>query len=100
MSFTADSVKDGCASYNFRETQFPTDFKDTERPGLSAFYKDEEGAVFHTYSCYARGLEETAGTLLLLDRAPKGRNETTTMDFVRRHDEYENRSQAFQPCSG
>jgi len=27
--------------------------------------------------------------LMILDRAPKGRNEKTTMDFVRRHDEYE-----------
>ena len=60
-----------------------------ELPGLSAFFKDEAGAVFHTYSSYARGLEELIGTLMILDRAPMGRNEKTTMDFVRRHDEYE-----------
>jgi predicted dithiol-disulfide oxidoreductase (DUF899 family) len=47
------------------------------------------GDVFHTYSCYARGLEDLIGAFMFLDRAPKGRNETTTMDFVRRHDEYE-----------
>ena len=57
-------------------------------PGLSAFYKDETDAIFHTYSSYARGPEELIGTLMILDRAPKGRNERTTMDFVRRHDEY------------
>ena len=49
---------------------------------------DEAGGVFHTYSSYARGPEELIGTLMILDRAPKGRNETTIMDFVRRHDEY------------
>ncbi len=44
--------------------------------------------VFHTYSSYARGSEKLIGTLMILDRAPKGRNEDSTMDFVRRHDEY------------
>ena len=44
--------------------------------------------MFHTYSSYARGPEELIGTLMILDRAPLGRNETTIMDLVRRHDEY------------
>jgi predicted dithiol-disulfide oxidoreductase (DUF899 family) len=61
----------------------------TELPGLSAFSKDDAGGIFHTYSSYGRGPEELIGTLMILDRAPKGRNEKTTMDFVRRHDEYE-----------
>jgi predicted dithiol-disulfide oxidoreductase (DUF899 family) len=61
----------------------------TELPGLSAFAKDGTGSIFHTYSSYGRGPEELIGTLMILDRAPKGRNEKTTMDFVRRHDEYE-----------
>ena len=60
----------------------------TESPGMSAFYKDEGGTIFHTYSAYARGIEEWIGTLMILDRAPKGRNEQGTMNFVRRHDEY------------
>jgi predicted dithiol-disulfide oxidoreductase (DUF899 family) len=60
-----------------------------ELPGLSAFIRDESGAVFHTYSSYARGPEELIGTLMILDRAPKGRNESSTMSFLRRHDEYE-----------
>jgi predicted dithiol-disulfide oxidoreductase (DUF899 family) len=42
----------------------------------------------------ARGPEELIGTLMILDRAPKGRNETTTMDFVRRHDEYQDAPRA------
>jgi predicted dithiol-disulfide oxidoreductase (DUF899 family) len=59
-----------------------------ELSGFSAFYKNEDGQVFHTYSTYARGLESLAGTLLLLDRAPKGRNETASLSFVKRRDEY------------
>ena len=76
-------------SYNFTETPVRADTADTELPGMSAFYKDDAGEVFHSYSSYARGPEEWIGTLMILDRAPKGRNEKTTMNFVRRHDEYQ-----------
>jgi predicted dithiol-disulfide oxidoreductase (DUF899 family) len=40
-----------------------------------------KGEIFHTYSSYARGPEELIGTLMILDRAPKGRNEDSTMSF-------------------
>jgi predicted dithiol-disulfide oxidoreductase (DUF899 family) len=56
-----------------------------ERPGLSAFVL-EDGAVYHTYSTYARGLDGLWGMYQWLDRAPKGRNETGV--WWRRHDEY------------
>jgi predicted dithiol-disulfide oxidoreductase (DUF899 family) len=56
-----------------------------ERPGLSAFVL-ENGAVFHTYSSYARGLDGLWGMYQWLDRAPRGRNETGI--WFRRHDEY------------
>ena len=56
-----------------------------ERPGVSAFAL-EDGAVFHTYSTYARGLDGLWGMWQWLDRAPKGRNETG--HWWRRHDEY------------
>ncbi len=69
-----------------------------ELPGLSAFYKDEAGNIFHTYSSYARGGEEMIGTLMILDNAPKGRNEDSTMDFVRRHDEYDEAPKAQSSC--
>lgn len=61
-----------------------------EMPGLSVFYKDENGNVFHTYSTYARGLDNLVGTYTFLDLVPKGRNENpeSTMEWVRRHDEY------------
>jgi len=59
-----------------------------EGPGLSAFAL-EDGIVYHTYSCYARGLEILLGFYPLLDRAPKGRNEGDPPElWIRRHDEY------------
>jgi predicted dithiol-disulfide oxidoreductase (DUF899 family) len=57
-----------------------------ERPGLSAFVL-EDGAVYHTYSAYARGLDGLWGMYQWLDRAPKGRNEQGGL-WWRRHDEY------------
>ena len=56
-----------------------------ERPGLSAFVL-EDGVVYHAYSAYARGLDGLWGMYQWLDRAPKGRNETSV--WWRRHDEY------------
>lgn len=87
VSFSEDALAKGSVVYNFTETESAK--AHTELPGLSAFMKGEAGQVFHTYSGYARGFEELIGTLMILDRAPKGRNEATTMDWVRRHDEYE-----------
>jgi len=87
VSFTPEDLAKDKVTYNFTEIE-PSNAND-ELPGLSAFAKDDAGRVFHTYSSYARGPEELIGTLMILDRAPKGRNETTTMDFLRRHDEYE-----------
>jgi predicted dithiol-disulfide oxidoreductase (DUF899 family) len=87
VSFTKDDLAKGEVFYNFTQTGAAN--AHDELFGLSAFVKDEAGNIFHTYSSYARGLEELIGALMILDRAPKGRNEKTTMDFVRRHDEYE-----------
>ena len=56
-----------------------------DRPGVSAFVL-EDGAVYHAYSAYARGLDGLWGMYQWLDRAPKGRNETGV--WWRRHDEY------------
>lgn len=74
------------AYYNYQMGPFMSD----ELPGLSVFYKNEKGDIFHTYSAYARGLDILVGTYNLLDLAPKGRDENpdSTMDWVRRHDEY------------
>jgi predicted dithiol-disulfide oxidoreductase (DUF899 family) len=98
VSFAKDEMEKGKVFYNFQE--LPASEAFDELPGLSAFYKDEAGNVFHTYSGYARGGEELIGTMMILDRAPKGRNEKTTMDFVRRHDEYEGASKQHDCCGG
>ncbi len=61
-------------------------------PGISVFARDG-GAVYHTYSAYARGIDMLNETYNLLDLVPKGRDEDTlefTMDWLRRRDEYEN----------
>jgi predicted dithiol-disulfide oxidoreductase (DUF899 family) len=98
VSFTKDALARGKVSYNFTEIPVPADSTETELFGLSAFYKDASGDIFHTYSSYARGAEEVIGTLMILDRAPKGRNEKSTMDFVRRHDEYDAASKPQSCC--
>jgi predicted dithiol-disulfide oxidoreductase (DUF899 family) len=71
-------------------TDWPTYARET--PGMSAFAR-EDGAVYHTYSAYARGVDALWGMYQWLDRAPRGRNETRTDDaplaWFRRHDEYD-----------
>jgi predicted dithiol-disulfide oxidoreductase (DUF899 family) len=86
VSFTKEEEKANKVYYNYGTGEFMSD----ELPGLSVFYKDENGDVFHTYSTYARGLDMLVGTYNFLDLVPKGRDENTesTMDWVRRHDEY------------
>jgi predicted dithiol-disulfide oxidoreductase (DUF899 family) len=92
VSFTGEQLAKGAVFYNFAEIS--SGEAHDELPGLSAFYKDAAGDVFHTYSAYARGLEELIGTLMILDRASKGRNETAGMGWVRRHDEYEDTTES------
>jgi predicted dithiol-disulfide oxidoreductase (DUF899 family) len=87
VSFAPEALAAGTATYNFEPVE--GDDQPGELPGLSAFYKDEAGQVFHTYSSYGRGSEELIGTYMILDRAPLGRNEAEIMDWMRRHDEYE-----------
>ena len=86
VSFTKQDEEKGTACYNYATQQFISD----ELPGLSVFYKDDDADVFHTYSTYARGLDILVGAYNFLDLVPKGRNENpdSTMDWVRRHDEY------------
>ncbi len=86
VSFTKDEEAKGTVYYNYGIGEFMSD----ELPGLSVFYKDENGDIFHSYSTYARGLDILVGTYNFLDLVPKGRNENpeSTMDWVRRHDQY------------
>ncbi len=61
-----------------------------ERPGMSAFIR-EDGAIYHTYSAYARGVDGIWAMYAWLDRAPKGRNEANG-PWWRHHDRYETAS--------
>lgn len=88
VSFTADELEKGEMFYNFDIGNFPAD----EAPGISVFYKSPEGEVFHSYSCYARGLDMLNGAYHYLDLLPKGRDEDGldfTMAWLRRHDQYD-----------
>ncbi len=87
VSFTKDELEKGKVDYNYNMTEFPSE----EAPGASVFYKDGTGAIFHTYSMYARGLDILIGAYNFLDLAPKGRDEEGlkhTMAWVRHHDKY------------
>lgn len=87
VSFTPEQVASGHVDYNFGEGD---DEAEEEFPGLSAFFKDEAGNVFHAYSTFGRGVEVMMGTYAMLDLMPKGRNEVGGMgDWMRRHDRYE-----------
>jgi predicted dithiol-disulfide oxidoreductase (DUF899 family) len=83
VSFSQEQLAKGKVYYNYGLVE-----GFDELPGLSVFYKNADG-VFHTYSSYARGNEEVIGAFIYLDITPKGRNEKEIMDWVRRHDEYE-----------
>ena len=86
VSFTPEERQKGEAYYNYRFGKFPS----SEGPGISVFYKDENANIFHTYSCYARGLDMVNGAYHLLDLVPKGRDETGhIMAWLRHHDRYE-----------
>lgn len=88
--FTKEELATGKVEYNYELAPFPSE----EAPGISVFYKDENGNIFHTYSAYARGTESTVGTYHYLDYTPKGRDEDSlpfSMAWVRHHDRYEDR---------
>ena len=60
-----------------------------EREGVSVFCRDADGAIFHTYSAYARGIDLLNAAYNFIDLTPKGRNEQgRSLAWVRRHDEY------------
>jgi predicted dithiol-disulfide oxidoreductase (DUF899 family) len=86
VSFTDDERAHSAGVYNFSPSE-----SNSEREGASVFYKDEGGAVFHTYSTYARGIDLLNVTYNFLDLTPKGRDEAHLADaqaWVRHHDKY------------
>ena len=87
VSFTPEPLAGGGATYNYAANKMNM----TELPGISVFFKDADGKVFHTYSCYARGLDMLNTAYHYLDLVPKGRDEAGlphAMAWVRLRDEY------------
>ncbi|MDQ0322664.1 putative dithiol-disulfide oxidoreductase (DUF899 family) [Pararhizobium capsulatum DSM 1112] len=86
-SFSAVELAEGKGYYNYMVR--PTSVSDLV--GISVFYRNDEDEVFHTYSCYGRGVEMVNGTYHYLDLVPKGRDEESLrypMEWVRRNDQY------------
>lgn len=85
VSFTPEEKARNEVTYNYARQPYESD----ELPGISVFFRDDAGAVFHTYSTYRRGVEAMMGTYSLLDLTPKGRDERDgPMAWVRHHDRY------------
>lgn len=97
VSFTPEQVAAGPLPYNYGE--WPLSGEDW--PGLSVFFRDESGRVFHSYSTYGRGVEVMMGAYRMLDLTPLGRGEredaANKMEWVRHHDRYED-VPASEPC--
>jgi predicted dithiol-disulfide oxidoreductase (DUF899 family) len=87
VTFTKNERPRSKVDYNYTFEEFPS----AEGPGMSVFYKDAAGHLFHTYSIYARGLEQLMATYKILDFVPNGRDEdhlAFSMEWVRHHDRY------------
>lgn len=96
VTFTPEEIAQGARAYNY--TQRPGE----EMPGISVFYQDDAGAIFHTYSTYGRGVEVMMGTYNLLDLTPLGRNELNVshkMEWLRHHDRYATAPAAGSCCA-
>jgi predicted dithiol-disulfide oxidoreductase (DUF899 family) len=88
VSFTQEQINSGAAKYNYGGSPVYGD----ELPGISVFYRDEAGDIFHTYSCFARGLDMMNAAYQYLDLTPLGRHEEGLpypMDWVRLRDQYQ-----------
>jgi predicted dithiol-disulfide oxidoreductase (DUF899 family) len=101
VSFTKEQLDKSELPYNYTlitEKRYQSE----ELPGLSVFYKDPSGAIFHTYSTYARGLDSIIGANHYLDLTPKGRNERgpdgKVGGWVKRHDDYEDKPASSACC--
>jgi predicted dithiol-disulfide oxidoreductase (DUF899 family) len=85
VAFTKDEVAAKKADYNFKDQ----DPFEVQREGVSVLYRDASGAIFRTYSTYARGIDLLNTAYNYLDLVPKGRDEGDRGPFwVKRHDEY------------
>ncbi|HEX3499723.1 MAG TPA: DUF899 domain-containing protein [Stellaceae bacterium] len=87
VSFTADELGKGDTYYNYGWAKSSA----SERPGISVFFRDGD-AIFHTYSCYERGLDMMNAAYHYLDLVPRGRDEADRRNgpqgWVRYRDSY------------
>ena len=85
VSFRREDLDRGDVYYNFRTQKL----KGEDQPGLTAFYRDERGDIYRTYSTYERGLDLLMGAYNFIDLTPKGRDEANAEGWwVKIHDEY------------
>ena len=85
--YTPEQIAAGDTFYNFTKGMHYGE----HAPGFSVFAKDDAGDIYHTYSCYARGLDMLNGAYHVLDLVPKGRDEQdlpASMAWLKLHDEY------------
>jgi predicted dithiol-disulfide oxidoreductase (DUF899 family) len=88
VTFTPEEQASGHVYYNYTPAPRPG----SEAPGISVFYRDTDGAIYHTYSAYGRGIEVVNAAYQVLDLVPKGRDEagfSYPMEWLERHDAYE-----------
>lgn len=92
VSFRPEEMKQQVFNYGTLAPGF------TDREAVSAFYRDDDGGIFHTYSTYGRGIDLLNSAYNFIDLSPLGRNEDPLepQSWVRRHDEYA----AVQPPAG
>jgi predicted dithiol-disulfide oxidoreductase (DUF899 family) len=99
VGFTETQQREGGIEYNYRKERAWTlksgegfvaaiaAMTGTDAATYVRGFVLEDGVVYHTYSTYSRGVDAIWGMYQWLDRAPKGRNESSP--WWRRHDEYQ-----------
>jgi len=88
VSFTDQELAAETSVYNFNRKPFGI----RELPGLSVFIKNSRGDIYHTYSSFARGLEDFLTSYRFIDVTPKGRDEDPSsgmLTWLRHHDRYD-----------
>lgn len=87
VSFTPEDQASGKATHNYEIKKVGI----SDHAGISVFFKDSDGSIYHTYSCYSRGLDMLNAAYHYLDLVPKGRGEANlpfTQSWVRHRDQY------------
>jgi predicted dithiol-disulfide oxidoreductase (DUF899 family) len=71
VSFRKEDIAAGRAIFNYG-----TPIKSSEdMMGASIFVQNEGGEIFHSYSTFARGIENLMGNFMWLDLTPRGRHQ-------------------------